>query len=183
MHYKFSVTTSRELEKRLNWLRAGVSGANDGVVSVSGVVIGVAAATDDAVILLVAAVAAIISGAVSMAGAEYTSVSAGRDAELGHGRKPEEVAAHPWLAAIASSSAFTVGSILPTVAILGPWIEYRLQVTVIAVVLALALTGWWAARMAKSPKIWPSIARNVTVSVITMGLSYAVGTLLRVTVG
>ena len=177
------MSTAKELEKRLNWLRAGVSGANDGVVSVSGVVIGVAAATDDTVILLIAAVAAIISGAVSMAGAEYTSVSAGRDAEIGHGRRPEDVSAHPWLAAVASMTAFTIGSILPTIAILGPWVEIRLQVTAIAVVVALALTGWWAARMAKSPKIWPSIARNVTVSVITMGLSFAVGTLLRVTVG
>lgn len=67
---------------RLNWLRAGVLGANDGIVSVAGVVIGVAGATDDLRTIIIAGVAAIIAGAISMAAGEYVSVSSSRDSEL-----------------------------------------------------------------------------------------------------
>jgi VIT1/CCC1 family predicted Fe2+/Mn2+ transporter len=66
---------------RLNWLRAGVLGANDGIISVAGLVIGVAAATTDRTAILVAGVAALVAGAVSMALGEYVSVSSQRDTE------------------------------------------------------------------------------------------------------
>lgn len=68
--------------QRLNWLRAGVLGANDGIVSVAGVVVGVAAVTPDNVIAIATAgVAALVAGAFSMAGGEYVSVSTQRDTE------------------------------------------------------------------------------------------------------
>jgi VIT1/CCC1 family predicted Fe2+/Mn2+ transporter len=70
------------LSNRLNWLRAGVLGANDGIVSVAGLVMGVAGATDDRSDILVAGVAALVAGALSMAAGEYVSVSTQRDAEL-----------------------------------------------------------------------------------------------------
>lgn len=66
---------------RLNWLRAGVLGANDGIVSVAGLVVGVAGATTNQATLLTAGVAGVIAGAVSMALGEYVSVSSQRDAE------------------------------------------------------------------------------------------------------
>ncbi|MEQ6902067.1 VIT family protein [Nocardioides sp. YIM 152588] len=66
---------------RLNWLRAGVLGANDGIVSTAGVVLGVAGATTDRTAILIAGVAAVVAGAMSMAAGEYVSVSTQRDSE------------------------------------------------------------------------------------------------------
>ncbi|AXT86794.1 hypothetical protein C6I20_06740 [Aeromicrobium sp. A1-2] len=66
---------------RLNWLRAGVLGANDGIVSVAGLVIGVAGATSGRGPIFTAGMAGIVAGAVSMALGEYVSVSSQRDSE------------------------------------------------------------------------------------------------------
>lgn len=68
-------------EKRLNWLRAAVLGANDGIVSIAGLVAGVAGATNSHVIILTAGIAGIVAGAISMAAGEYVSVSSQRDSE------------------------------------------------------------------------------------------------------
>ena len=64
---------------RLNWLRAGVLGANDGIVSVAAVVVGVAGATAALPAIVLAGAAALIGGAISMALGEYVSVSSSRD--------------------------------------------------------------------------------------------------------
>jgi VIT1/CCC1 family predicted Fe2+/Mn2+ transporter len=66
---------------RLNWLRAGVLGANDGIVSVAGIVIGVAGATTARGAIFTAGLAGLVGGAVSMALGEYVSVSSQRDSE------------------------------------------------------------------------------------------------------
>ena len=66
---------------RLNWLRAGVLGGNDGIVSTAGLVMGVAGATSDRTTILIAGIAGIAAGALSMAAGEYVSVSTQRDAE------------------------------------------------------------------------------------------------------
>ncbi len=65
----------------MNWLRAGVLGANDGIVSTAGLVIGVAAATSDRGVIATAGIAGLVAGAVSMALGEYVSVSTQRDTE------------------------------------------------------------------------------------------------------
>ena len=69
------------LAGKLNWLRAGVLGANDGIVSTAGLVVGVAAATTTEQAILTAGVAGLAAGAVSMALGEYVSVSTQRDTE------------------------------------------------------------------------------------------------------
>ncbi|MEV0251314.1 VIT family protein [Nocardia sp. NPDC050712] len=66
---------------RLNWLRAGVLGANDGIVSTAGLVVGVAAANASTAAILTAGVAGLGAGAISMAVGEYVSVSTQRDSE------------------------------------------------------------------------------------------------------
>ncbi|MEV6630250.1 VIT family protein [Actinoplanes sp. NPDC051470] len=66
---------------RLSWLRAAVLGANDGIVSTAGLVLGVAAATTATGPILTAGVAGLTAGAVSMALGEYVSVSSQRDTE------------------------------------------------------------------------------------------------------
>ena len=72
----------QSLSSKLNWLRAGVLGANDGIVSTAGLVFGVAGATADQRALLIAGLAGLVAGALSMAGGEYVSVSSQRDTEL-----------------------------------------------------------------------------------------------------
>lgn len=67
--------------QRLNWLRAGVLGANDGIVSVAAVLAGVAGATSASTPILAAGVATLVGGAISMALGEYVSVSSQRDSE------------------------------------------------------------------------------------------------------
>jgi vacuolar iron transporter family protein len=66
---------------RLNWLRAGVLGANDGIVSVAGIVVGVAGATSARGPIFTAGLAGLVAGAVSMALGEYVSVSSQRDSQ------------------------------------------------------------------------------------------------------
>ena len=66
---------------RLNWLRAGVLGANDGIVSVAAIVIGVSGATTARGPIFTAGLAGLVGGAVSMALGEYVSVSSQRDSE------------------------------------------------------------------------------------------------------
>lgn len=72
---------SGDVGGRLNWLRAAVLGANDGIVSTAGVVMGVAGATDDSGAIVIAGIAALTAGALSMGAGEYVSVSTQRDSE------------------------------------------------------------------------------------------------------
>jgi vacuolar iron transporter family protein len=225
----------KALARRLNWLRAGVLGANDGIVSTAGIVMGVAGATVESGPILIAGIAALVAGSISMAGGEYASVSAQRDSEIAALAKERErlaqdpegeleelaqyyrnrgiseklavdvaaelsaqdpLRAHaeaelgissdehvsPKAAAVASFIAFALGSALPIVAIAGPWVDYREFATVASVVLALALTGYFGARIGKARPL-RAVIRNVVVSLLTMGIAYAIGTVLGVAVG
>jgi VIT1/CCC1 family predicted Fe2+/Mn2+ transporter len=81
---------------RLNWLRAAVLGANDGIVSVAGIVVGVAGATSERGPIFTAGLAGLVAGAVSMALGEYVSVSSQRDSEAATlAREERELAATP----------------------------------------------------------------------------------------
>lgn len=219
-----------QVNARLNWLRAGVLGANDGIVSTAGLVVGVAGATTDRTALVVAGVAGLVAGALSMAGGEYVSVSTQRDTERALLRKeareleetPEEelaelagfyrdkglsagtadlvaaeLTAHdalrahaeielgidhdslvdPWQAALASLVSFTLGALLPLLAIVLPGQDARLPVTVLAVAAALALTGTVSARLGEAP-VRPAVLRNVGVGLLAMALTFAVGSLV-----
>lgn len=225
----------KALARRLNWLRAGVLGANDGIVSTAGIVMGVAGATVESGPILIAGVAALVAGSISMAGGEYASVSAQRDSEIAALAKERKelkdnpqgemrelidyyrnrgisetlsnqiakelsakdpIKAHaeaelgisseehvsPKAAAIASFIAFALGSMLPIVAIAGPWVEYRELATVASVVIALALTGYFGAKIGKAKPL-RAVVRNVIVSLLTMGIAFAIGTALGVAVG
>lgn len=71
----------QNISARLNWLRAGVLGANDGIVSVAATVVGVAGVTNNVAPILVAGTAAVVGGAVSMGLGEYVSVSSQSDSQ------------------------------------------------------------------------------------------------------
>ena len=71
----------RHRSHRAGWLRAGVLGANDGIVSTASIVLGVAAADTSRSLILTAGIAGLVAGALSMAVGEYVSVSSQRDTE------------------------------------------------------------------------------------------------------
>jgi len=220
---------------RLNWLRAAVLGANDGIVSTAGVVMGVAGATDDSGAIVIAGIAALTAGALSMGAGEYVSVSTQRDSEKslltleavelermpeteerelakmyeGKGLSSETAArvareltehdalrAHadiefgidpdnltnPWHAAWASMLAFTVGALLPLLIVAFVPDGYRVPVTVVSVVAALALTGFVSARIGYSPRL-PAVLRNVSGGLLAMGVTYLIGMLAGVQLG
>lgn len=75
---------------KLNWLRAAVLGANDGIVSVAAIVLGVAAATNSRGAIFTAGLAGLVAGALSMAVGEYVSVSSQRDSEKAYIEKEKE---------------------------------------------------------------------------------------------
>ncbi|WP_372728440.1 VIT family protein [Nocardioides sp.] len=215
---------------RLNWLRAAVLGANDGIVSTAGLVVGVAGATSDSKTILVAGVAGIVAGSLSMGAGEYVSVSTQRDSEhallekerrelveepeeelaelaaiyAGKGlsdelalRVAEELTAHdalgahaeaelgidpddltqPWHAAWASMLAFTVGALLPLLTIVLATAALRVPVTMLAVVVALAVTGWASAAFGYGP-VRRAVLRNTAGGLVAMVATYAVGSLL-----
>src|ERR1700722_5270859 len=84
------------LSGRTGWLRAAVLGADDGIVSVSSLMIGVAASAASKEAILIAGVAGLVAGSMSMAVGEYVSVSAQRDAEQADvGRETRELAGRP----------------------------------------------------------------------------------------
>ena len=81
---------------RVGWLRAAVLGANDGIVSTASLVLGVAAAGGSSKSILIAGVAGLVAGAMSMAAGEYVSVSSQADTERADlGRERKELAADP----------------------------------------------------------------------------------------
>lgn len=222
------------VSSRLNWLRAGVLGANDGIVSVAGIVAGVAGATTNRNNIVIAGVAGLVAGALSMAAGEYVSVSTQRDSERALLRKEtqelhelpeeeleeltqiyqtkglrrelaakvaEELTAHdalgahadaelgidpndltnPWHAAGASFVAFTVGALIPLVAILLPPPSLRVPICFVAVAIALMITGDVSARMGQAPTR-PAIIRNVLGGMLAMAITYGVGTFVGNTV-
>src|SRR5438874_6872015 len=71
----------KHLVKRIGWLRAAVLGANDGIVSTGSLIVGVAAASAARGDVLLAGVAGLVAGAMSMAAGEYVSVSSQSDTE------------------------------------------------------------------------------------------------------
>ncbi|WP_417489134.1 VIT1/CCC1 transporter family protein [Maricaulis sp.] len=82
--------------ERIGWLRAGVLGANDGIVSTASLIVGVAAANAGPAEILVAGTAGLVAGAMSMAAGEYVSVSSQADAEAANlARERQELADDP----------------------------------------------------------------------------------------
>lgn len=216
----------------LNRLRAAVLGANDGIVSVAGIVMGFAGATSDRHTIFFGGAAGLVAGALSMAAGEYVSVSTQRDteralikketrelaeepeeelaelAELYHQRglspelarqvaleltekdalrahldielgiDPDELTS-PWQAAAASMLSFTLGAVLPMLTILLFAHDLRVYVTVAAVTVALALTGYVSARFGEAPTR-PAVVRNVVGGLLAMGVTYAIGSLIGI---
>lgn len=217
------------LARRINILRASVMGANDGIISVAGIVIGVAAATSNGYAILIAGLSGALAGTISMAMGEYVSVSTQKDSQrmalieekerldedyqseydfvkkkyldqgiapalatqatnelmakdaLGtvvlerYGFNPHEFTS-PYAAAIASMISFPLGSILPMVAVMITPAATRIWATVVAVLIALCITGYAAAVLGDAER-GKSVVRNVVAGLLTMAVTFVIGQL------
>ncbi|GAA4391749.1 VIT1/CCC1 transporter family protein [Tsukamurella soli] len=164
------------LTSRLNRLRAAILGANDGIVSVSGLLLGVAAATGDRGYLVLASVAAIVSGALSMALGEWVSVAAQRDGELAAGQAPTVSGVQ---AALSSAVSFTLGGLVPAVSVIVSPAYLRGWVTLLAALVALTLTGYAAAH-GTDTKPERAVLRIVLGGSLAMAVSYGIGHIVGV---
>lgn len=171
----------------LNWLRAGVLGANDGIVSIAATVVGVAGATSGVTPIAIAGIAALAAGAWSMAAGEYVSVSSQRDAErvaLERGAgvggvldRDDGELTNPWHAAVASFASFVVGGLVPLLVVLAPWGGARVAATFVAVLVALVVTGLVSARFSRASS-GRAVLRNVVGGSLAMAVTYALGSLV-----
>lgn len=167
--------------QRLNWLRAGVLGANDGIVSVAAIVVGVAGATAGSGPILAAGAAGLVGGAVSMALGEYEELTA-HDALAAHLSAElnidETDIVKPWHAAFASAMAFVIGAVLPMLANLLPPPEVRVPLTFAAVLVALALTGAlgaWIGGGSKSRAAFRVVAGGALAPAATFSIGSTLG--------
>ncbi|PWG00586.1 VIT1/CCC1 transporter family protein [Levilactobacillus bambusae] len=211
-------------------MRAAVMGANDGIVSVAGIVVGVAAASTSSFAILLSGFAGMIAGTVSMAMGEYVSVNAEKDAQRNAVNKQQlaldnqyddefkfvqqkyentginpqlarqatsEMMAkdpltttvrerfgfnvneytNPYDAAIASMVSFPLGSCLPMMAV---WLfpsAIKIPATFMAVLIALAITGYAAAALGHSNR-WKGMWRNIVAGILTMAVTFLIGHLI-----
>lgn len=219
----------QSLAEKINVMRASVMGANDGIISVAGIVIGVASAHSSNQGIFLAGIAGMLAGTISMAMGEWVSVSTQRDSEKraieresaaldGHyddefnfirnkyqatgissdlatqathemlsdnpldvavreryGFNPKEQTS-AIAAAMASMISFPTGSILPLVSITMFPQNIKMIATVIAVMIALAITGYTAAALGGA-KRGKAVARNIVSGLLTMFVTYAIGSL------
>ncbi len=218
---------SARILSTLNWLRAGVLGANDGIVSTAAIIFGVAGASATHGTVMLAGIAAVAAGAMSMAVGEYVSVSTQRDLEQAElerekielARDPErqlailarlfeqrgvepEIAAkvaremsekdalsvharaelgidpenvtNPWAAASASMLSFLVGGAIPIAALLLSPRAIEIWVAGVAVLVAMALTGFVSALLGRTP-VGRSVLRNVVGGLLALAITFGVG--------
>ncbi|MCT0497079.1 VIT1/CCC1 transporter family protein [Lactiplantibacillus plantarum] len=215
------------LAQRVNILRASVMGANDGILSVAGIVVGVAGATTNSFSILISGLAGMLAGTISMAMGEYVSVNTQKDSQKmaitkqkaaladdyeaeaslvvqkyvdqgiskplaqqatremmaedaltttvreRYGFNPNQFIS-PYAAGIASMIAFPTGSILPLVSITFFPPRVKVLTTVLAVGIALMITGYVAAMLGNANRR-RGMVRNVVAGLLTMIVTYFIG--------
>ncbi|GEB77049.1 MULTISPECIES: VIT1/CCC1 transporter family protein [Sporolactobacillus] len=217
------------LAQKVNVLRASVMGANDGIISVAGIVLGVAGATNNNFAIFIAGIGGLLAGNISMAMGEYVSVHSERDAQERATRKEKQLLAtnydqqyqyickrletsgishelsehaaqemmardplgtvvrekygfdpaqftSPFAAALASMLSFTLGALLPLMAMTLLPAQWKTIGTMLAVVFALMITGYSAAALARTNRS-RSVFRNVVAGLLTMLVTYFIGSL------
>lgn len=217
----------QSLAQKINVLRASVMGANDGILSVAGIVIGVAGANSSSFAVLISGLAGTLAGTISMAMGEYVSVNTQKDSqkmaiiqekkrlndnydhefkfiqqkfidqEISYNlsqkateelmKKDALTAAvrerygfnlndltSPYAAAVASMISFPTGAILPLLAISLFPVGIRVFATMVSVMIALGITGYFAAVLGKSDR-QHAIIRNILAGMLTMLGTYAIG--------
>lgn len=229
MTIKHHEKKEQSLAMRANTLRAGVLGANDGILTVVGVLFSVGAVTTDSFTLFIAGLSDLLAVAFSMAGGEYASVSSQKDTEaaavrteaeqlkinplgerdaviadyVARGVSTDTAAAiadelltkqplktvvgvkydldpnelmDPWMAAISSLICAAIGGALPLAALTLIPGGFRWIGTILATVVAVALTGLFSAKLGHG-FVRAAMARNVIIGIITMFIHYGIGRL------
>ncbi|USS85735.1 VIT family protein [Fructilactobacillus myrtifloralis] len=230
MKHPAKAKSKQSMDEKLNNLRAGVLGSNDGILTVVGVLFSVGVATTNPFTIFIAGLSDLLACAFSMAGGEYASVSSQRDteeaavAEEQHLLKTDyagqrqdvidyyqsrgisattaqEIAddllqknplqtlvsvkydlqlgkyMNPWSAAASSLVSAAAGGTLPLLAMTLLPQELKWSGTIIAVIIAVALTGFCSAKLGNG-LVKIAIIRNVIVGILTMFIHYFVGIML-----
>lgn len=189
-------TKDFDYSKRSQWLRAAVLGANDGLVSIGSLMMGVGAVKQDLKAMILTGCAGLVAGASSMAIGEFVSVQSQLDIELAQIKRdkqlrrdseevPEEEEGEtanlpsPTQASAASAIAFSLGASVPVLAasFIGQY-KLRLGVVVAAVTLALVAFGWLGAVLGKAPTVKSSLRVLIggwIAMAITFGLTKLIG--------
>ncbi|ETO40774.1 hypothetical protein B808_232 [Fructilactobacillus florum 8D] len=215
------------MDEKLNVLRAGVLGSNDGILTVVGVLFSVAVANANPFTIFIAGLSDLLSCAFSMAGGEYASVSSQRDTEKAAVAKEQrllevdfaseraDVIAYyqargiseatataiaddllskrplqtmisikydleidrymsPWSAAFSSLISAASGGVLPLLAMTLLPSNLKWDGTILAVIIAVAITGFLSAKLGNG-MVKIAVIRNVFVGIITMFIHYFVG--------
>lgn len=230
MDIKKTKKQKQTMQEKLNTLRAGVLGSNDGILTVVGVLVSVAAATTDKFTIFIAGLSDLLACAFSMACGEYASVSTQKDTEtsavdresqllkaayqdeldavtrhyMNKGvskktstaiakdlldKKPLETMVrvkydielghylNPWDAAFASLFAAAAGGLLPLMAMtFVPGTVAKWSMTILAVALTSALTGFISSKLGNGP-VKLAVIRNIVIGLITITIHYGVGKL------
>jgi VIT1/CCC1 family predicted Fe2+/Mn2+ transporter len=229
-----AIHSEGHLSHRGGWLRAAVLGANDGILSTAGLVLGVAAANASTSAIATAGIAGLVAGGLSMAAGEFVSVSSQRDVEVAdlalerreleedpegelrelagiyrerglsaelaqqvalelsagdrlavHARDElgfdEGMMAKPLQAAWSSAISFSLGALVPLLAITLMPKGIRVWATVLITLAALAALGAAGARLGGAPLL-RAAARVSMWGAVAMALTYAIGALVGTTV-
>ncbi|KAL7119458.1 hypothetical protein ACP275_02G064600 [Erythranthe tilingii] len=187
-----------DYSKRAQWLRAAILGANDGLVSIASLMMGVGAVKDDIKAMILTGFAGLFAGACSMAIGEFVSVYSQRDIEIAQvkrekinniitttnnnntgGNEKEKRLPNPFQAALASALAFTLGAVMPLLA--AGFVtdrDVRLAVVVGATTLALAAFGGVGAVLGGTSRVGVSCGRVVVGGWMAMGITFGLTKLL-----
>ncbi|KRK80143.1 VIT1/CCC1 transporter family protein [Companilactobacillus nodensis] len=171
---------------RLNVLRAGILGANDGIISVSGIVLGAAGANFNSKTLFITGVSGMLAGACSMAGGEWMSVSTQHDVQektlqSDSEKIEQEDLLVPIHAAAASFVSFIIGALIPLVTMCVSSDSWRVINTAIAMVIALSLNAT-VSTLNTTISTKKTILRNVVIGVLTSIITYLIGSFFHVSV-
>ncbi|KAK2383603.1 hypothetical protein P8452_38701 [Trifolium repens] len=182
--------------QRAQWLRAAMLGANDGLITVASLMIGIGAIKEDISVMLLAGFAGLIAGACSMAIGEFVSVYTQYDIEIAQIKREREIEIannnndeesnekeklpNPFQAALASALAFSIGALMPLLA--AAFIKnHNIRMGVVAAVVSFALLvfGSVGALIGKTP-VMRSCVRVLIggwmAMAITFGFTKLIGT-------
>ncbi|KAK1386027.1 vacuolar iron transporter-like [Heracleum sosnowskyi] len=182
----FEMEEGFDYSKRSQWLRAGVLGANDGLLSTASLIMGVGAVRTDQKTMILSGIAGLVAGACSMAIGEYVSVYSQYDTEMeqikrevlhGNENKAEIEAKKkklpsPLKAAVVSALMFAVGALVPLFS--AAFVKnYHVRLAVVTGAVSLALTGFGglSAMLGKAPII-KSIFRVLVGGWLAMGITF-----------
>ncbi|OIW18978.1 hypothetical protein TanjilG_23755 [Lupinus angustifolius] len=191
--------TNIDYTQRAQWLRAAVLGANDGLVSVASLMMGVGAVKRDVKAMLLAGFAGSIAGACGMAIGEFVSVYTQYEVEVSQMKRDMDMSGYkecekvefemrmekrrtlpnPMHAALASALSFTMGALVPllSAAFISDY-KIRLLVVVAMASLALVIIGILGAELGKTPKLWSCVRVLVggwMAMAVTFGLTKSIG--------